>query len=85
MVFIYCLLPFLKKHCHIPVFIWVFKKGLTASGVLLAQQILLFEHCIENNYHLWLIFKVVHCAIWYHLYNLKNVKNTHGGVLLLVK
>ena len=25
------------------------------------------------------------CAIWYHLYNLKNVKNTHGGMLLLVK
>ena len=25
------------------------------------------------------------CAIWYHLYNLKNVKNTHGAVLLLVK
>ena len=25
------------------------------------------------------------CAIWYHLYNLKNVKNTHGGVILLVK
>ena len=25
------------------------------------------------------------CAIWYHLYNLNNVKNTHGGVLLLVK
>ena len=25
------------------------------------------------------------CAIWHHLYNLKNVKNTHGGVLLLVK
>ena len=22
-------------------------------------------------------------AIWYYLYNLKNVKNTHGGVLLL--
>ena len=21
------------------------------------------------------------CAIWYHLYNLKNVKNTNGGVL----
>ena len=28
---------------------------------------------------------VVRCAIWYHLYNLKNVKNTHRGVLLLVK
>ena len=25
------------------------------------------------------------CAIWYHLYNLKNVKNTHGEMLLLVK
>ena len=21
-------------------------------------------------------------AIWYHLYDLKNVKNTHGGVLI---
>ena len=28
---------------------------------------------------------VVRCAIWHHLYNLKNVKNTHGGVLILVK
>ena len=28
---------------------------------------------------------VVLCMIWYHLYNLKNVKNTHGGVLLLAK
>ena len=25
------------------------------------------------------------CAIWYDLCNLKNVNNTHGGVLLLVK
>ena len=25
------------------------------------------------------------CAVWYNLYNLKYVKNTHGGVLLLVK
>ena len=25
------------------------------------------------------------CAIWQHLCNLKNLKNTHGGVLLLVK
>ena len=28
---------------------------------------------------------VVRCAIWYHLYNLKNLKNTHWGVLILVK
>ena len=25
------------------------------------------------------------CVIWYHYYNLKNVKNTHEVVLLLVK
>ena len=24
-------------------------------------------------------------TIWYHLSNLKNVKNTHGGVVILVK
>ena len=23
-------------------------------------------------------------ATWYHLHNLKNVKNTHGGVILLL-
>ena len=28
---------------------------------------------------------VMFCTIWYHWYNFKNVKNTHGGVLLLVK
>ena len=27
---------------------------------------------------------VVCCAIWYHLHNLKNMKNTHWGVFLLV-
>ena len=26
----------------------------------------------------------MYCVIWYNLYNLKNVKNTHGGVLFLV-
>ena len=28
---------------------------------------------------------VMSCAIWCHLYNLKNVKSIHGGVLILVK
>ena len=28
---------------------------------------------------------VMRCAIWYHLYNLKNMKKTHGGMLLLLK
>ena len=31
------------------------------------------------------VIYVVRCAIWYHLYNLKNVKDTHGEVLILVK
>ena len=26
---------------------------------------------------------VMFCAIWYQLYNLKNVKNTHEGTLLI--
>ena len=29
---------------------------------------------------LLVVLNVMHCAIWYHLHNLKNVKNTHGGV-----
>ena len=33
----------------------------------------------ENTIH------VMCCAIWYHLNNIKNVTNTHGGVLLLLK
>ena len=28
---------------------------------------------------------VMLCAVWYHSYSLKNMKNTNGGVLLLVK
>ena len=24
------------------------------------------------------------CVVWYHFYNLKNAKDTHAGVLLLV-
>ena len=34
---------------------------------------------------MWKRMIVMFCAIWYHLYNLKHVKNFHGGVLLLVK
>ena len=33
----------------------------------------------------WGAQKVTLCAIWYHLYSLKNVINTHEGVVLLVK
>ena len=38
----------------------------------------------ENVNHVSSVFEML-CAVWYHLYNLENVKNTHGGVVLLVK
>ena len=37
-----------------------------------------FSHYPPNEYKML-------CAIWYHLYNIKNKKNTHGGGLHLVK
>ena len=38
-----------------------------------------------NHYECIIRIFVMLCAIWYQLYNLKNVKNTHGEVLLFVK
>ena len=35
----------------------------------------------NNHFHK----NLMRCAVWYHSYNLKDVKNAHGGVLLLVK
>ena len=62
------------------------------------QQTAVFLGCMVRNPILqvfwWVFFKILSflrniymmlCAIWYHLYNLKNLKNTHGGVLLLLK
>ena len=48
-------------------------KPLFFSGTLSSK----FQWNTQNIY-------VMCCAIWYHLYNFKNVKNTHGGVLLKV-
>ena len=44
----------------------------------------LHQNCVLET--LWTIANnsyVVRCAIWYHLYNLTNVKNTHGRLLIL--
>ena len=43
-----------------------------------------FIFCAVNQHVLELLpqeISVMRCVIWYHLYNLKNVKNSHGGVL----
>ena len=37
------------------------------------------------RYNVIIINEILTGAIWYHLYNLKNVKNTHRGVLLWLK
>ena len=33
----------------------------------------------------YLLTYMMLCVYWYHLHNLKKLKNTHGGVLFLVK
>ena len=43
-----------------------------------------FEHILQVIWHS-LDGNEMLCAIRYHLYNLKNVKNAHGGVLLSAK
>ena len=35
-------------------------------------------------FHIFALFLIL-SAIWYHLYNFKNLKNTHGMVILLFK
>ena len=44
---------------------------------------------IPANFYLYASEKAIKGSrigsIWSHLYNFKNVKNTHGGVLLLLK
>ena len=47
------------------------------SNLLLLEMI----QCLQILYYIFT--NVTLCTIWYHLYNLKNVQNTHGGVLLL--
>ena len=49
------------------------------------KYVLKWFHMTVRYYLKWMFVNVIRCAIWYHLYNLKIVKNTHGGVLLLVK
>ena len=38
-------------------------------------------HKLNSRWRLYVML----CAIWYHMHDLKNAKNTHGRVLLLVK
>ena len=57
------------------------KIGKTQQGVSSLESKTQTLH-VWNNYSKLALRYVMHCVIWYHLYNLKNVKNTHEGVLL---
>ena len=66
---------------------WI-KKNVTFSSLIsLAVEYLLKvnKKDTRTNFITCSLENVIFCAIWYHLYNLKNVKNIHARVLLLVK
>ena len=45
-----------------------------------------FNKAMKLVFFLWILeIYAMFCAIWNHSYNFKNMKNTHGGVLLLVE
>ena len=56
----------------------------TILKLISSWSVLLFIFYGKKNISFSSLFEMF-CAIWYHLYNLKNLKNIHGGVLLLVK
>ena len=63
------------------------KRPLRSSGTALSIAVNLLE--VSNNFNNTNLFSYfsyeMRCVIWYHLNNLKNMKSTHLGVLLLVK
>ena len=61
------------------------KKLLAALGVLFTQQILSFRHDIVNNLLPAVNFYIAALLNWVQFVQFKkNVKNTDGGVLILV-
>ena len=81
---IYCLINITSIGSEIYYFIW----GMLLYDLL--REIFLMLYSI--NWRKIIVFTYwdvgqygVRCAIWCHLYNLKNVKHIHGGMLILVK
>ena len=77
-------------------FIWIFLKGdhikFTKIFGYFCLCVTVYKLTIGGCYNKFMVIgdsyittNVMRCAIWYHLHNSKNVKNTHGGVLILVK
>ena len=73
--------------------IWEFKNNWKNSLEVFSFTWIYFKHekkkkkqkKSRNSIDNWSQIYEMRCAIWYHLCNLKNIKNTHGSMLLLVK
>ena len=63
------------------------KERVDLAGERGGQMCRLATEIIKDDPRVWLWSpnKLIICAIWYHLYNLKSMKNSRGGVILLVK
>ena len=58
----------------------------------LRRELIFHKFCLNTFKRIYFLIEhwmtrtnVMLCKIWNHLHNLKNVRNTHGGVLFLVK
>ena len=60
-------------------------KNFETTQILTACSVSSELNGMKNQNYVSIIIFVMRCAISHHSYNLKNVKNTHGGVLILVK
>ena len=66
----------------------IYFKYQTTQNCSIAILVDIFKYQTSQNCSITMLvvsIRVMPCAIWYHLCNLKNVKNTHGGLLLLVE
>ena len=49
--------------------------------LLKKETVTIIQIITKHLNYIWTESKELFCALWYHLYNLENVKNTHGGML----
>ena len=54
----------------------------TAFSKKIKIALLLKNRVLTSRFNFWNKLYMMFCAIWYHLYNFKNMNNTYGGVLL---
>ena len=79
---------FIRQHSwpsHFLVKLQTLQMKENSIGVILQEALQNFSNQFCFKQHVTASKYVMRCAIWYHWYNLKSVKNTHGGVLILVK